>query len=212
MPQKWVSPARLERLLDSDFPSLHASRRSMPGLQSQRVDNERSSFLKFKTATPGIKNPPVMGGFLGFAETGLMSLPRSDAEKTMDAAPECDRDAGDILAIGNETYSTRGVERNINGIIKKPIIKNIYQMRPSQRRTLLTYEVEKKKAEKVRKKALGDRGRMVNLMRIRHPHGVLGMRVIPGKHTSDDVYRNRVLQEKKHAAKRVLLKQKRMIP
>jgi hypothetical protein len=180
-------------MFDDDLGVLHNSRRSLPELlQSRRTNAGRSSFLSGGRADPGTRHDEIMGGIFGHAKTGAISMPTSEAEKVMLSAPACDEAAGDILAIGDESYNVSGVTRNVKGVIKKPVVRSEFFMSPAERRALLRYEVEKRKAEKIRRKALGDRGRMIRLMRIRHPSGALGMRAVPGVAPSPEVYASSV--------------------
>jgi len=123
--------------------------------------------------------PAAPGGSLCFHEHEFRAAPRTEAQ--IDAAAPADA-RGAAAVVGTTRFANMGVRAAALQMTDVPVAyQRVVAMdkgglvTPAQRREALAYEVQHHAAMRLQRRAVGEQRQMEQLMRYRHPDGVLGL-------------------------------------
>ena len=189
--QKAIDPSRLSAFFDANDQGLTSDRTDcfLSEMNSQSR-GERSILGGSKTNFLNARRD-ISGGIFGTCSIASPVLPQSDAEKIYDAAPHASKSERTYLALKNETVVTGGVAVPRPYLRSTPeILRSDVLMRPQERRALMHYEIEKRKAKKLQRTANANAWRMRRLVSCRYPAGILlsGRNGSDASVKKDDVY------------------------
>jgi hypothetical protein len=139
--------------------------------------SNRSDIVKDKVVLSVPTEEGRMGGPFGRADfrAETVNLPKTEAQRILHH-DEDDRLAPDeIYVIVPERWTIGGVLSPTNAKMKVPKIDNEYLMPPKLQKEYTTYLLKKAEAEKLKRCAIADKARMLGIMKMAYPTGVIGI-------------------------------------
>eukprot|EP00750_Incisomonas_marina_P014690 INCI17798.2.p1 GENE.INCI17798.2~~INCI17798.2.p1 ORF type:complete len:306 (+),score=53.30 INCI17798.2:323-1240(+) len=185
-----VRPSVLEQFYDAPPASSSSQRRSRTQKIGSRKQQGNQGFgsaergsLNDQRALKTVDPHGKLGGAFGRADFDgeEVCLPRTEAQKILKREVD-DRKDDEIYVVVPEHYTIGGVVPPTNEKMKVPKLENEYLMTPQQRRELNLYHVKKNEAAKLQRKARADKHRMLDLMRMQYPDGVIGLGSVEPKY------------------------------